>query len=43
MEHIFEDKAREEGASVTDLILLVLRLLKENTREVIDFIELVKL
>ena len=26
----FKDKAKEEGASVTDLVLLVLRLLRED-------------
>ena len=30
MEYIFKDKAKEEGASVTDLVLLVLRLLRED-------------
>ena len=39
MEQIFEDKAKKEGASVTDLVLLVLRLLREDIQEVVDFIE----
>ena len=30
MEQIFKDEAEEEGASVTDLVLLVLRLLRED-------------
>ena len=38
----FEDEAEEEGASVTDLILLVLRLLREDIQEIVDSIELVK-
>ena len=30
MEYIFKDKAKEEGASITDLVLLALRLLRED-------------
>ena len=30
MEQIFKDKAKEEGASITDLVLLVLWLLRED-------------
>ena len=30
MEYIFKDKAKKEGASVTDLVLLVLWLLRED-------------
>ena len=43
MEQIFKDKAKEEGASVTDLVLLALQLLREDIREVIDFIKPVEL
>ena len=39
----FKDEAEEEGTSVTDLILLVLRLLREDIQEVVDFMEPVKL
>ena len=30
MEWIFKDEAKKEGASITDLVLLVLRLLRED-------------
>ena len=40
---IFEDKDKEEGDSVTDLVLLVLRILKQDLRELVDSIELVEL
>ena len=30
MEQIFKDEAEEEGVSITDLVLLVLRLLRED-------------
>ena len=43
MEQIFKDEAKEEGASITDLVLSVLRLLKEDTQEAVDFIKLVEL
>ena len=43
MEWIFKNKAKKEGASITDLVLLVLQLLKDDTWEVADFIKLVKL
>ena len=43
MEYIFEDEAKKEGISVTDLVLLVLRLLREDIQEVVDFMELVEL
>ena len=39
----FKDKAEEEGVSITDLMLLVLRLLREDIQEVVDSIKLVKL
>jgi hypothetical protein len=35
----FEDEAEEEGASVTDLVLSALRLLREDIREVVDSME----
>ena len=43
MDWTFKDEAKEEGVSITDLILLVLRLLREDIQEVVDSIELVKL
>ena len=43
MEWIFKDKAKKEGASVTDLVLLILQLLREDIQKVVDSIELVKL
>ena len=43
MEYIFKDEAKEEGVSITDLVLLVLRLLREDIQKVIDFMELVEL
>ena len=42
MEWIFKNEAKKEGASVIDLVLLVLQLLREDLREAIDFIKLVK-
>ena len=42
MEWIFKNKAKEEGTSVTDLVLLVLRLLREDIGEVVNSIELVE-
>ena len=30
MEYIFKDETEEEGASITDLVLLALRLLRED-------------
>ena len=43
MEQIFEDETKEEGASVIDLVLSALRLLREDIREVVDSMEPVKL
>ena len=40
---IFKDKTKMKGVSVTDLVLLVLQLLKKNFQAVVDFIKLVKL
>ena len=42
MGQIFKDKAKEGEASVTDLVLLVLQLLRKDIREVVDFIKLVE-
>ena len=42
MDQIFKDKAKNKGVSITDLVLLVLWLLREDIQEVIDSIELVK-
>ena len=39
----FKDEAEEEGVSITDLVLLALRLLREDIQEVVDSIELVEL
>jgi hypothetical protein len=46
MGNIFKDEAREEGASVTDLeilIILVTRLLRQDLSRLVKGIELVKL
>ena len=43
MEYIFKDKNKEKGASITDLVLLILQLLREDIQEAIDSIKLVKL
>ena len=43
MKQIFGDEAKEKEASITDLILLVLQLLREDIQGVIDFIKLVEL
>ena len=43
IKQIFKDETKKEEASVTDLVLLVLRLLKEDIQKVIDFIEPVEL
>ena len=43
MEYIFKNEAKEEGASVINLVLLILKLLREDIREVVEFIKLVKL
>ena len=40
---IFEDKDKEEGDSVTDLVLLVLRILRQDLGELVDSIEPVEL
>ena len=42
MDWTFKNKAKKEGASVIDLILLILQLLREDIQEVVDSIELVK-
>ena len=39
---IFKDKAKEEGASVTDLVLSVSRLLRKDLQAVVDSMEPVK-
>ena len=38
----FKDKAKEEGVSITNLILLALQLLREDIQEVVDSIKPVK-
>jgi hypothetical protein len=46
MDSIFKDKAEEEGASVTDLeilVLLITRLLKQDFNRLINRIKLVEL
>jgi hypothetical protein len=46
MDSIFKDKAKEEGASVTDLkilVVLVIRLLKQNFNRLVNRIEPVEL
>ena len=40
---IFEDEDKEEGDSITDLVLLVLRLLRRDLSELAGSIELVDL
>ena len=40
---IFKDEDKEEGDSVTDLVLLVLRLLRRDLSELAGSIELVDL
>ena len=40
---IFRDEDKEEGDSTTDLVLIVLRLLRRDLRELVDTIELVDL
>ena len=42
MEGIFKDKDREEGSSITNLILQVCQLLRQDLQELIDGIEEVK-
>jgi hypothetical protein len=46
MDSIFKDKAEEEGASVTDLeilVVLITRLLKQDFNRLINRIKLVEL
>jgi hypothetical protein len=46
MDSIFKDKAKEEGASVMDLkvlVVLVTRLLKQDLNRLVNGIELVEL
>ena len=43
MKYIFKDKAKEEGVSVTDLVLLMLQLLREDIQKVVDSMEPVEL
>jgi hypothetical protein len=46
MDSIFKDKAEEEGASVTDLeilVVLVTRLLRRDLNRLVNGIELVEL
>jgi hypothetical protein len=46
MNSIFKDKAEEEGASVTDLkilVVLVTRLLRQDLNRLVNSIELIKL
>jgi hypothetical protein len=46
MDSIFKDKAKEEGASVTDLkipVVLVTRLLRQDLDKLVNGIELVEL
>ena len=40
---IFKDEDKEEGDSITDLVLLVLRLLRRDLRELVSSIEPVDL
>ena len=40
---IFKNEAKEEGASVTDLVLLALRLLREDIQIIVNSIKLVEL
>ena len=39
MEGIFKDKDREEGSSVTDLVLRAYQLLRQDLRELINEME----
>ena len=43
MEWIFKDEAEKEEASVTDLVLLALRLLRRGTRGIVDSMKPVEL
>ena len=43
MNWTFKNETEEEGASVIDLVLLALQLLREDIQEVVDFMELVEL
>jgi hypothetical protein len=46
MSNIFKDKAKEEGASVTDLevlVVLVTRLLRQDLNRLVNGMELVEL
>jgi hypothetical protein len=46
MNSIFKDKAEEEGVSVTDLeilVVLIIRLLKQDLNRLVNGIELVEL
>jgi hypothetical protein len=46
MDSIFKDKAKGEGASVTDLeilVVLVIRLLKQDLNRLVNGMELVEL
>jgi hypothetical protein len=46
IDSIFKDEAKEEGASVTDLeilVVLVIRLLRQNLNRLVNGMELVKL
>ena len=40
---IFEDEDKEEGDGITDLVLLVLRILRQDLGELVDSIEPVEL
>ena len=43
MDWTFKNEAEEEGASITDLVLSALRLLREDIQKVVDFMKPVKL
>jgi hypothetical protein len=46
MSYIFKNKAREEGASITDLeilVVLITRLLRQDFKRLVEGIELVEL
>jgi hypothetical protein len=46
MDSIFKDKAKEEGASITDLeilVVLVIRLLRQDLNRLVNGIKLVEL
>jgi hypothetical protein len=46
MDSIFKNKAKKEGASITDLkilVVLVIKLLKQDLNRLVSGIELVKL